>query len=178
MILSLFRKDPRKDAADALFDAAATQARAPEFFTALHVEDSVDGRFEMLALHVYLVLRRLKTEPGARPTSQLVFDAFFASLDAALREMGVGDLSVGKKIRGLAENFYGRVGAYEKALSADNEDELVAALSRNVYAQAVAEAAPALASYVRKADAFLREQPGGRILAGVVDFPPALGGPE
>ncbi|HXI87937.1 MAG TPA: ubiquinol-cytochrome C chaperone family protein [Parvularculaceae bacterium] len=171
MILSLFRKDPLNDAADALFAAVAAQARAPSFYLLLGVEDSVDGRFEMLALHVYLLLRRLKSEAGARGLAQLVFDSFFGNLDSALREMGVGDLSVGRKIRGLAENFYGRVSAYEKGLSAESNDELVAALSRNVFEATAAPTAPALAVYVREVDAFLAAQPAGRLIAGVVAFP-------
>ncbi|MEE2691905.1 MAG: ubiquinol-cytochrome C chaperone family protein [Pseudomonadota bacterium] len=175
MILSLLRKDPVQEAATALFTAAVDQARAPLFYEKFGVADTAEGRFEMLAMHVYLVLRRLKdaSEPAER-LSQRVLDAFFANLDASLREMGVGDLSVGKKIRALAESFYGRISAYEAAMKPSADvSALEAAVSRNVYEHAASPFAPALARYFRAAAAYLGAQPVSRIANGVVRFPDA-----
>lgn len=172
MILSLFRKDPIRDAAEALYAAAAEQARQPAFYLAYGVEDSVEGRFEMTALHAYLLLRRLKGagEPAAR-LSRALSDVFFSEMDGALRELGVGDLSVGKKIRAMAEAFYGRIAAYESALAASGEtDALALALSRNVYAMQDAAAASQLAAYVRRSIATLAEQSDSRLMTGIAAF--------
>ncbi len=177
MILSLFRKDPAKEAAEALYAAAVEQSRRPEFYAALGVDDSVEGRFELLALHVYLLLRRLKTTaggpnaPGPSRLSQRLLDAMFDNLDAALREMGVGDLSVGRKIRGMAESFFGRAGAYEAAIAAADEGALSAAIARNVFGAAASASSDDLSRYVFIAVKTLNEQPTGRLEAGVAQFP-------
>ena len=112
MIMRFFKKDQALEAAQALYAAAVTQAREAPLYEEFGTPDTVEGRFEQVALHVYLVLRRLKgDESGARKVSQKLFDVMFQNMDDSLRELGVGDLSIGKKIRKLAENFYGRVGA-------------------------------------------------------------------
>lgn len=179
MVLKLFRKDPLKDAADALFATAVAQAREPAFYTAYGVEDSVDGRFELLTLHVYLLLRRLKGQSGEpKRLAQHILDAFFANLDASLREMGVGDLSVGRKIRGMAEAFYGRMGAYERAMTGDEPAMLSEALARNVFGKVDPAAGARLAEYIRAAAAFLDAQPLARVLAGVAGYPAPLAAPE
>jgi cytochrome b pre-mRNA-processing protein 3 len=120
MAWSLLKRAPgRRTAGEALYGQAVEQARRPEFYTRLGVPDSANGRFEIYSLHVLLLLRRLKGagEPGAQ-TAQVLFDTFISSLDDALREQGVGDLSVGKKMRKLGEAFYGRVKSYDEALEA------------------------------------------------------------
>ena len=176
MFKSLFRKDPSIEAGEALYGAAVEQARNVVFYERFGVPDSVEGRFEMVALHAWLVLRRLKggEVAGAQVVSQKFSDAMFTSLDAALREMGVGDLVVSKKIRKLAENFYGRIGAYEGALGLETnagEDGLDASLARNVYESADGAIATALGLYVRGAAVFLDEQPQSRLVGGLVRFP-------
>lgn len=187
MILSLFKKDPSLDAASALYAAAVEQARAPALYADFGAPDTVEGRFELVTLHVYLILRRLKGEdPAVRKVAQKLFDVMFQNMDDSLRELGVGDLSIGKKIRRMAENFYGRVGAYEEALTGDAKDEakeeagggtgedaLAAALGRNIFADEAAPAAGAFAGYVRAAAAFIEDQPAARIAGGVVRFPAA-----
>ncbi|GAB4524519.1 MAG: hypothetical protein Kow00133_12780 [Amphiplicatus sp.] len=137
--------------------------------------DSVEGRFELLTLHVYLILRRLKGQgEDAARVAQKLFDATFASFDDALRELGVGDLAVGKRIRKMAEAFYGRIGAYEAALAADAAPAaLVDAVARNVYGDPDAPGAPALAAYVRQAAAMIDAQPVSRLIGGVARFPDA-----
>jgi cytochrome b pre-mRNA-processing protein 3 len=166
------RRKLKSDAAE-LYRALLRQTRQPGFYSALGVPDSFDGRFDVLVLHAYLLFRRLRQEKAAGPAlSQAVFDVMFADMDAVLREQGVGDLSVGKKIRAMAEAFYGRVKAYDEAFDADGP-ALCTALARNVYAGAVADQAAApLAAYARAADVALAQAdfaaPGGANL----NFPP------
>lgn len=139
------------DAAHALYVAAVSQARRPAFYTELGVPDTVDGRFDMIALMTYLILRRLKAEgEKARRLNQKLFDLMFADMDRNLREMGVGDLSVGRKVKELATLFYGRVSAYETGLAGDG-DALDEALRRNLYRKSAPSGAElaAMAAYLR-----------------------------
>lgn len=176
MILPLFKKDPSKDAAHALYGAAVAAARRPPLYLEFGVEDSVEGRFELLCLHVWLVMRRLKaiSDPAAARMSRRMLEAMVDNLDDSLREMGVGDLSVGKKIRALAENFYGRLNAYEATIGAS--EEFTKALARNVYEAADGAMAERLAAYARTAAASIDAQPGAALLSGRIEFPPVGGG--
>lgn len=177
MFKALFKKDPALEAGRALYAAAVEQARAPALYARLGALDTVEGRFEMVALHSWLIMRRLKGGSddkggGAQKVSQQLFDAMFQNMDDSLRELGVGDLQIGKKIRKLAENFYGRIGAYEEAMKEEAPEEALAkALSRNIFEKEMAETAPRFAAYVRRADAALHEQPLSRIVGGIVVFP-------
>ncbi len=172
MFKALFRKDPSLEAGRALYTAAVEQARSAPLYASLGAPDTVEGRFEMVALHVYLIMRRLKGDDAARQVSQHLFDAMFQNMDDSLRELGVGDLQVGKKIRKLAENFYGRIGAYEDALRPDEpQDALARALGRNIFENETAPKAAAFAEYVRKAEQSLAQQPAARIASGIVTFP-------
>lgn len=169
--MPFFRKDPAVEAGEALYAAAVAQARAEPLYARFGVPDTVEGRFEMVTLHVYLILRRLRGEAGARKVGQKLFDVMFQDMDRSLREIGVGDLSVARKIRTLAENFYGRVGAYEDALQdGARPDMLAAALGRNVYEDESAEHAQMLADYVRVAAASVADQPADDLTAGLVRF--------
>ena len=173
-IRALFRKGPALEAGRALYSAAVEQARTAPLYARLGAPDTVEGRFEMVALHVYLIMRRLKGEPAAKAVSQQLFDAMFQNMDDSLRELGVGDLQVGKKIRTLAENFYGRIGAYEEGLKdGAPADALARALGRNIFENEAAPQAEGFALYVRSADDSLKQQPAARIAAGIVMFPPA-----
>ncbi len=173
MKLSFFKKDPALEAGEALYAAAVEQARMPALYATFGTPDTVEGRFEQVALHVYLILRRLKKDdPGAKKVGQKLFDVMFQNLDDALRELGVGDMSIGRKIRTLAGNFYGRVAAYEDGLaSANGDDDLAKALGRNIFEDEDAETAGRLADYVRLAAAFIEKQPVARIVGGIVQFP-------
>jgi cytochrome b pre-mRNA-processing protein 3 len=122
---------PKRDLSDPLYAAIVAAARQPKFYADWRVPDTIDGRFDMMVLHVFLVLERLKTiGADAAPLAQALTDRFFAEMDAALREVGVGDLSVGKKVRKMAEAFYGRVSAYSSA----DADGLKDAIARNIFA--------------------------------------------
>lgn len=182
----LFNKlfGPKRDlrTAAALYSGVVSQARRPEFYELWGVPDSVDGRFDMIALHAFLVMHRLKTEgEAARNLAQDLFDFMFADMDTALREMGVGDLGVGKKVKAMAQAFYGRVAAYEAGLVASEDDALIDALDRNLYGTIEPEPdhVASMAAYVRREALALREQPYERLSAGVVTFgPPPGAGPD
>jgi len=177
MILDkLFRRNPFKAVAANLYEQIVAQARQPVFYLEVAVPDTVDGRYEMVALHAFLVMRRLKQEgKKGQELSQAVFDSMFADMDHSIREIGVGDLSVGKRIKAMAEVFYGRVIAYETALDGTRDETLSEALARNHYG--TLEQPPALevldqmAAYIRKADAFLKAQGYEELLQGTVQFP-------
>ena len=154
------------------YGAIVGQARLPEFFTTLGVPDTLDGRFEMICLHAFLFLRRLKAEgTGAAGIGQQIVDTMFADFDRSLREIGTGDLSVGRQIKRMAEAFYGRVRAYEDGLAGDDE-ALCAALQRNVYGTAAATPVQLarLAAYLRCETEGLAGQPASSLLAGTIAF--------
>ena len=172
-VLGLLRRNRLERPAHLLYVAAVSAARSPWFYTELGVADSVEGRFDMVCLHVFLVIRRLGQlpEPGPR-LAQAVFDAMFSDMDVNLREMGVGDLSVGKRNRALWEAFHGRAAAYQEALAAEGDAALEAALMRNVWRGAAPEGAPArLAAHARAADALLAREDIAALTAGHVAFP-------
>jgi cytochrome b pre-mRNA-processing protein 3 len=172
-------------AAEALYRGIVEQARSPGFYASLHVPDSLDGRFETLVLHVFLVARRLKLETAeaASGLSRALLEAFIADMDRSLREMGAADLGVGRRVKSMAEALYGRIKAYEAALAEPGEGALEAALRRNLYGTLgmprLSDLA-AVARYVRQQDAALAAQPLSSLLAGHVDFVPLADdlGPE
>jgi cytochrome b pre-mRNA-processing protein 3 len=164
----LFGPSPAQVGGDALYAAAARQARRPGLYGALGAPDTTEGRFEVYSLHVALLLLRMKGRGGAfAETAQAVFDAYVKSLDEALREMGVGDIVMGKRMRKLGEAVYGRMRSLETALAALPERApLDAVLERTVFGAdakgAGEDAAPAsagLADYVVRATAALDSQP-------------------
>jgi cytochrome b pre-mRNA-processing protein 3 len=172
MPLRLLRRRRNQVSADALYMTLVEQARRPVFYADLGVPDTVDGRFDMIALHAFLLLHRLRGEPTAASLGQDVFDLMFGDMDRNLREMGVGDLSIGKRIKTMASAFNGRIAAYDAALSADDPHVLDDALRRNLFrgtAPATGQVA-ALAAYVRDQAAVLTDQPLERLLAGEVAF--------
>lgn len=167
MILKrLFNRSPKPERR--CYEAIVAAARHPAFYANWGVADTLDGRFDMISLHTWLVLDRLKgAEPGFR---QALVDEFFRDMDRSLRELGVGDLSVGKKVRKMAEVFYGRVTAYDAALAGEGE-ALVSAVARNVFpdAEEPAGAAP-LAGYVRDQRRHLALQDAAAIAGGQVSW--------
>ena len=149
-MLNVFRKSAgRRKHAESLCSALMTSARAPEFFGFFGVADTIDGRFDLVTLHAWLVLKRLE-EQGARDLAQDVTDQLFIGFDEALRDLGVGDLGIGPRMKKFANAFYGRLQAYSAAA---NESELADAMLRNVYRgdAANAEHASKLAAYAWKA---------------------------
>jgi cytochrome b pre-mRNA-processing protein 3 len=169
----LFSPRPAVLAGRRLYASAAVQARSPAFYAAMGAPDTVEGRFELYSLHVALLLRRLKGQgPQAAETAQGLFDAYVQALDDALREMGVGDLSVGKKMRRLGEAFYGRVKNYDEAFAAlPDAAPLAAIIGRTVLmAEGAAEAGP-LVDYATAAMARLEAEPLDTLLQGDTSWP-------
>jgi cytochrome b pre-mRNA-processing protein 3 len=153
MKFRLFRRTPREDIIASLYGTIVAQARVPAFYRSYGVPDTVNGRLEMIMLHAVLFLRRLEDEAGpARALGQQLFDRFCRDMDESLREMGVGDLAVPRKMRSIGEAFYGRQAAYLAALAAPGDEPLAATLQRNVFAgESEPAAAVRLATYVREA---------------------------
>lgn len=154
---------------EAIYGAIVAQARRPVFYQALCVPDTVDGRFDMVLLHLWMVLRRLRERPENERVAQALFDHFCSDMDANLREMGVGDLAVPKKMRAFGEAFYGRARAYDAAF-ADGESALAAALARNVYGDAEAHQGGRLAAYTGDTLAALAAADDDAIRRGVLPF--------
>jgi cytochrome b pre-mRNA-processing protein 3 len=127
-----------------------TQAREPLFYRDLAVPDTVNGRFDLVVLHLWMVLRRLTPTEGGGRLSQALFDRFCADMDANLREMGVGDLTVPKRMQAFGEAFYGRVAAYDLAL-AEGAEPLAQALCKNILDGKQIENARRLAFYATAA---------------------------
>ncbi|GIK80535.1 MAG: ubiquinol-cytochrome C chaperone [Xanthobacteraceae bacterium] len=166
-----FRRRRQAAKIDALYGAIVAQARRPAFYADYGVADTVAGRFDMVVLHAVLVLRRLRAAPeGFGGLGQEVFDAFCRDMDGNLREMGVGDLAVPRQMREFGEAFYGRAAAYDRALAADDEGELIATLGRNVFSGADRGDAARLAAYVREAERRLAGDEGW-LATGPAPFP-------
>lgn len=133
MIFGLFRRKSR-DAETKTYCEIVAQARQPVFYSDFLVPDTVDGRFDLLVLHAVLYFRRMQDEGSeVAEFTQEVFDLFFQDMDGALREMGVSDTRVPKKIKKMGEAFYGRADAYMPAIEAGDVEELAKALGRNIF---------------------------------------------
>jgi cytochrome b pre-mRNA-processing protein 3 len=146
------------------------QAREPLFYRALGVPDTVNGRFDMVLLHLWLVLRRLRPVEGGAGLAQALFDHFCSDMDANLREMGVGDLTVPKRMQKFGEAFYGRAAAYDAALEAGAEP-LAQALCKNVLDGRDIGQACRLAGYANAAIAALAALDDAAINGGAWSFP-------
>jgi cytochrome b pre-mRNA-processing protein 3 len=174
MLSRLFRRDRRGEAiASSLYGAIVAQARRPALYAGLGVPDSVAGRFEMVLLHTILVTRRLALAGEAgRAAGQGVFDLFCRDMDHSLREMGVGDLSVPKKMRKVGEAYFGRAAAYEPGLAAGDAAVLAEPIGRTVFTEdSGLGAAGALAAYAVAAADKLKAQDEEAIRAAGPDFP-------
>jgi len=133
-MFSFLRQNPRRGAIDTLYERIAAASREPPLYLALGVPDTLEGRFESLVLHAVLVLRRLRRLPApADEVGQDLVDALFRQLDRSLRELGVGDFGVPKRMNKLAQAFYDRAGRYDPALDAADASTLGEALGRSLF---------------------------------------------
>lgn len=173
----LFRRGSAAADPMPLYIALVEQSRRPEFYGSGKVPDTLDGRFDMVCLHVFLALRRLKSEGlGAADFAQRLFDAMFLDMDRSLREIGVGDMGVGPKVKTMAKSLYGRIAAYDDGL-AQGDAALAAALTRNLYGTVTPEPAEVarVAAYLRAADAALAGQSLAALESGAISFPAFAG---
>jgi cytochrome b pre-mRNA-processing protein 3 len=171
------------DLAHDLYLSAVAQARQPVFYAEHGVPDSVDGRFDLIVMHVYFLLQPLNKVAGGDKTdaaairageiAQALFDTLFADMDRSLREMGVSDISVGKRVKHMAKSFYGRVAAYDAGLEASQE-ELREALERNLFGTVSPLPAhlDAMADYLRCQTAHMAAIGEDDALAGRILFAP------
>jgi cytochrome b pre-mRNA-processing protein 3 len=157
----LIKPGPARTVGEALYASTVAQARSPALYERLGAPDTPNGRFEVYTLHVLLVLERLRAiGPQAAAASQAYFDAYLSGLDNGLRELAVGDLSVGKTMRKLGEAFYGRGRALDEAIAALPEREpLNALLARTVFGGAESAMASPLGDYLLGARGALVDAP-------------------
>lgn len=158
MFSNFRRRNPRRETIERLYGVIVAQARLPFFYRDWAVPDTVEGRFDLLVAHLYLVSRRLAQggEPE-RQAGQSLLDLFFEDMDTSLREIGIGDLSVPKKMRGLAEAYLGRVAAYDAAMDGEDKFALESALLRNVYAAAEGSASAEFKAGAERLAVYLKE---------------------
>jgi cytochrome b pre-mRNA-processing protein 3 len=167
------RKGKRHERAGfALYGAAVAAAREPYLYESLGVPDTLDGRFDLIALHAFLLIHRLQALPEPGPTlAQALFDAMFSDMDINLREIGVSDLRIGKRVRAMWEALHGRAKVYASAMQAADRGALEAALARNVWRGAAPDgSAAALARIVLAQAAHLAEQPLAQLTIGEAHF--------
>jgi cytochrome b pre-mRNA-processing protein 3 len=155
---------------ETIYGMIVTQAREPFFYRDLGVPDTVNGRFDLLLLHLWMVLRRFRRMAGGAEFGQALFDRFCEDLDANLREMGVGDLSVPKRMRAFGEAFYGRAAAYDLALT-EGQEALAKALCRNILNGEGLEKARRLAAYAEETLTYLGDREDRDLLNPSWRFP-------
>ncbi len=155
---------------EAIYGMIVTRAREPLFYRDLGVPDTVNGRFDLLVLHLWMVLRRVRPIEAGEELSQALFDRFCEDMDGNLREMGVGDLTVPKRMQAFGEAFYGRTAAYDFALAAGREP-LAQALCKNILNGEQIETARRLADYAETAIAALEGLSDVALRSGSFEFP-------
>jgi len=176
MFQRLFGRERKNRAiTDALYAEIVAAARQPVLYAEWEAPDTPLGRFEMLALHMFLFQHRLRDEAGAsRDIAQTLIDDFFADVEQSLRDLGIGDMGVPKRMKKLARMYYGRTAAYADALEREDGVALAAALERNVRPDSLPwPQAEALAAHVIDTQKALAAQASDAIRAGTIHFPPA-----
>ena len=178
MISLPFRRTSPSGNIDALYGMIVAQARSPEFYRGYGVPDTVDGRLDMIVLHLVLVLRQLtkahisKSHRVLPPLGQRLFDRFCQDMDDNFREMGVGDFAVPKRMQKVGEAFYGRAKVYESALADNHPAALEAAVSRNVFgAPEPTLGARRLAAYMKGVAARLAQHDADTLTVAKFEFP-------
>lgn len=167
--------NPNQNVVDELYEQIVAAARQPALYADWHVPDTPLGRFEMISMTLFLVLRRLRGEAGpAKAIGQDLVDTFFKEVEHSIRELGIGDAGVPKRMKKLARMFYGRTASYGSALDEGDEEALADALRRNVRpAEAEWPQAQQLASYAAEIAQSLASQPLDALTRGVIAFPDA-----
>ena len=162
---------PADDTATSFYAAVAEASRNPDFYDAHGVDDSIDGRFDVLVLHAVLVVRRLAAiaDGAGEAASQGLLDTMFADLDLSLHEMGVGENKVGRKVKTMATAWLGRMKAYGDGLDRGERSGLAKALGRNLYRGKGSDAsANRLAAAMLEADRSLKALADGAVTPDAV----------
>ena len=160
----------QSDTIETIYGMIVAKARDPLFYRDLGVPDTVDGRFDLILLHMWMVLRRLRRDAAGPDRAQALFDRFCTDMDDNLREMGVGDLTVPKRMQAFGEAFYGRTAAYDMGLT-DGREALAQALCKNVLNGENIEKARRLAAYAEAAMAALDRPDAAALSSGTFKFP-------
>jgi cytochrome b pre-mRNA-processing protein 3 len=179
-MIPLFKRKPYGPESRALYQACVTAARMPCFYTDLGVPDTLDGRFEMISLHMFIIMFRLKndTTPACDALAQALFDAMFKDMDNSLREMGVGDLSVPKKVKQMMIALNGRCTAYTQAVK---QGTMRDAVTRNIYGTVDAPSDTALTmmtDYITSQLKIILAAPIDTLMTGTYTFSPGPGTPH
>ena len=170
MILSLFRRKAAGKPVYDIYSAVVAQSRQPRFYAEWHVPDTVTGRFDMISLHMALLFRRLRGSGPQKEFSQQVFDLFFKDMDRSLREMGVTDLGVPKRIQKMGNIFFGLLAALDSPMDSRDAPAVAEVLARNIFDGEAGPNVDALARYLLAQDAFLATQPAEQVTAGTIRF--------
>ena len=174
MIFGLFRtKNHNRIIVDRQYATLSSTARTPDFYARLDVPDTVMGRFEMLSVVMILFFRRTRSSAtSGQEIAQEIVDAFFQDIDYSIRELGIGDNSVPKRMKKLAGMFYGRLESYAAAMDGNNRDALAMALRRNIHPDlADAPSMVGLADWMMEAEQHLNQVSETEISTGSASFP-------
>jgi len=173
MFARLFSLFQNKEQAYAVYGKLVSQARNPVFYQDFGVADDIDGRFDMILLHLFIVDRRFEKEgDAAKKIRRQLQEAMIADMDRSLREMGVGDMSIGKEVKKMGAAWFGRVKAYSRAIQADApKPGLAEAIAKNVYKGTETDKAEGLASYTLEALQKLAGYSFEEMLTSQFEFP-------
>ncbi|MBT4933721.1 MAG: ubiquinol-cytochrome C chaperone [Rhodospirillaceae bacterium] len=178
ILKNFFSFSREKETAHKMYQIIVEQARLPVFYKDLGVADTFDGRFDMISLHMIIVIRRLKSDvEQTRKLSQALFDYMFDDIDLNLREMGIGDMGVLVRVKKMAKAFYGRLESYDQGLSQDDDTNLASALERNLFREN--ETTPKnlalFVAYMRREAARLDACTVDALMKGELQFSPPSG---
>ncbi|MBL6932817.1 MAG: ubiquinol-cytochrome C chaperone family protein [Rhodospirillales bacterium] len=176
LLKKIFSFSHEKETAHKLYRSIVEQARDESFYRDFGVADTFDGRFDMITLHMVLVMRRLKNDVDqTRKLSQALFDFMFDDFDLNLRELGIGDMGVLSRVKKMAKAFYGRLEAYDNGLKQQDNTNLCEALQRNLYREndATPENLAAIAAYMRQESERLNDLDIALFMNGQLEFGPA-----
>jgi cytochrome b pre-mRNA-processing protein 3 len=177
IIKNIFSFSHEKKIAHKLYKTIVRQARQPVFYESFGVADTFDGRFDLISLHMILLIRRMKSDiDQSRKLSQALFDYMFDDIDLNLRELGIGDMGVLHRVKKMTKAFYGRLESYDRGLKEKDDTVLLEALERNLYRENdVTEAnLKTITSYTRRQSLYLDKISIGSLMAGELEFDPGL----
>jgi cytochrome b pre-mRNA-processing protein 3 len=175
IIKNIFSFSREKKTAHKLYKTIVQQARKPVFYENCGVADTFDGRFDMISLHMILIIRRMKRDiDQTRDLSQALFDYMFDDIDLNLRELGIGDMGVLTRVKKMTKAFYGRLESYDHGLNFEDDTQLKAALERNLYRQNEVTDADlcAITAYTRGQSLHLEDVSINNFMVGELEFSP------